>query len=338
MKELKNKEIIIGLVALIVLSIVAIVLIVRREFPKNEEKDEMIVAQEMAIDDTQNDNIDNNKPAQASASMELQDKLAIKEEEEQTVVADGEVISSKKIGEAAAFHTEPQYKEYTGEEMWQLEEIYHYWKEYKLDAVEDLIRLPRVRTITNELSGTNYFYYYGEKDGKGNPSGYGLAVYADNTYYCGEWKSGKRSGQGMWWKIFPDKTGTVNGIEGVIEHSYNGKWANDYPNGEGQEHFSYDYSQVKGEYVITNVIGAFKDGYYDKELYIMTEQGEGSYIDWEAEAERGTFKHCSETPNILGKYQVWERLSKVEDDNENYRLMFEDDNKGFGIYGLKMKD
>lgn len=335
MKELKNKEIIFGLMALIVLCILAIVLIVRRE-NDDMSNDSPIRVEEIAIENT-DVAAEAKKPLQAAAKDDISN-LAIKEEEVQTEVSKGEVISSKQVGESSSFHTEPKYKEYTGEEMWQLEEIYYYWMDYKLDAVDDLIHLPRVRTITNELKGSNDFYYYGSKDSKGNPSGSGLAVYADNTYYCGEWKDGKRHGKGMLWKIFPDKAGTVNGVPGVLTHSYNGVWANDYPNGEGQEHFDYDYSLIDGEYVITNVIGNFKDGYYDGELYIMTEQGENSYIEWQAEADRGVFKHCSQTPNILGKYQVWERTKLTEDDNENYRLMFDKDNKGFGIYGLKMKD
>ena len=341
MKEIRNKEIIIGLAALIVLCVIAIVLIVKRENGNDNAKSEAVSVEEIAIEEGY-DAAEASEPLAASIPDEI-NNLAITEEAEMDEVAlgeitKGEVIASKTIEESAEFHTEPEYKEYKGDEMWQLEEIYHYWNEYKLDAVDDLIHLPRVRTLTNELKGSNNFYYYGQKDGKGNPSGSGLAVYADNTYYCGEWKDGKRHGKGMWWKIFPDKPGTVNGVPGVVEHSYNGMWANDYPNGEGQEHFGYDYSKIAGEYVITNVIGNFKDGYYDGELYIMTEQGEQSYIDWEAKAERGVFKHCSETPNILGKFQVWERMTMTNDDNKNYRLMYDEDNKGFGIYGLKMKD
>ncbi len=336
MKELKNKEIIMGLAALIVLCIIAIVLIVKRESGEDKAKGDAASIEEIAIEQ-EYAAADVAEPIQASLPAEL-NNLAITEEESQTEIEKGEIISTTKVGEASSFHTEPKYKEYKGEEMWQLEEIYYYWMEYKLDAVDDLIHLPRVRMITNELKGSNDFYYFGQKDSKGNPSGSGLAVYADNTYYCGDWKDGKRHGKGMWWKIFPDKTGTVNGVPGVTAHSYNGTWANDYPNGEGQEHFDFDYSLVEGEYVITNVIGNFKDGYYDGELYIMTEQGESSYIDWEAKAERGVFKHCSNVPNSLGKYQVWERMSKKEDENENYRLMYDKDNKGFGIYGLKMKD
>ncbi len=337
MKELKKKEIIIGLIALIILCILAIVLIVKRE-NNDVSNDSISKVEEIAIDTTDvGAETEAKKPLQAAAKDEI-DNLAIKEEEIQTQSSKGEVISSKRVGESSSFHTEPKYREYTGEEMWQLEEIYNYWMDYKLDAVDDLIHLPRVRTLTNELKGSNDFYYYGQTDSKGNPSGSGLAVYADNTYYCGDWKDGKRHGKGMWWKIFPDKTGTVNAVPGVMAHSYNGTWENDYPNGEGQEHFDYDYSLISGEYVITNVIGNFKDGYYDGELYIMTEQGEDSYIEWEAIADRGVFKHCSETPNILGKYQVWERTKLTQDDNENYRLMYDKDNKGFGIYGLKRKD
>jgi len=335
MKELKKKEIIIGLAALIVLCILAIVLIIKRENKDDISKSNVVKVEEFAIEDSGAD--EEEEALQASVTAEISN-LAIDEEELQSKVAKGEVVSSRKIGETASFHTEPEYKEYIGDGMWQLEEIYYFWKDYKLDAVDDLIHLPRVRTITNELSGSNDFYYYGAKDSKGNPNGYGLAVYSDNTYYYGEWKNGKRHGKGMWWKIFPDKTGTVNGVPGVMAHSYNGTWANDYPNGEGQEHFDYDYSLIEGDYVITNVIGNFKDGYYDGDLYIMTEQGKQSYIDWEAKAERGVFVHCSEVPNILGKYQVWKRMSMTEDENENYRLMYEQDNRGFGIYGLKMKD
>ena len=200
MKEIKNKEVIIGLLALIILCILAIGLIIRREFPKDEKKDGMFAVEEYAIEEQQKAEEPVAEALPAKTAMDADKNIAIKDESlQQAKVEQGAVISTKKKGEASAYHTEPTYKEYTGEDMWQLEEIYYYWKDYKLEAVEDLIRLPRVRTITNALSGTNDFYYYGEKDSKGNPNGYGLAVYADNAYYCGNWKAGKRSGQGMWY-------------------------------------------------------------------------------------------------------------------------------------------
>jgi len=347
MKELKNKEIIFGLAVLIVLCILALVLIIRRENRDDMAKGNPVIVEEIPIE---NEEVtvaveeEVQKPLQASVTDEISN-LGIKDEppvekteEIQADVSKGEVISSKQVGLGSEFHTEPQYREYRGDEMWQLEEIYYYWMEYKLDAVNDLIRLPRVRTLTNELKGSNDFYYYGQKDSKGNPSGSGIAVYADNTYYCGDWKDGKRHGKGMLLKIFPDKTGIVNGIQGVTEHSYNGTWANDYPNGEGQEHLSYDYSIADGDCIITNVIGNFKDGYYNGDLYIMTYDAKEESIDWEAKATRGVFEYCSKTYSAMGRLQVWERMKEVEDDNDNFYWIFPDENRNFGIYGLKMKE
>ena len=369
MKGIKNKEIIIGLIALIFLCIMAIILILKREVADDEvttpaievqeivtkeeiaHNEQVVTKEELVIKEEHAEKVTETEGAKESLQESLTDEvdnigikdgpLSVTKENDKTEISKGEIISNKKQNaesKSNEFHTEPKYREYTGEEMWQLEELYYYWMEYKLEAVDDLIRLPRVRMITNELKGSNDFYYYGQKDNKGNPSGSGLAVYADNTYYCGEWKNGKRHGKGMLLKIFPDKTGTINGVQGVTEHSYNGTWANDYPNGEGQEHVSYDMTVATGEYIITNVIGNFKDGYYDGELYIMTEQGENGYIDWEATAERGVFKHCSNVPDSPGRYQVWERMTLTDDEKINYRLMYDKDNMGFGIFGLKMKD
>lgn len=339
MKEFKNKQIIIGLTALIILCILAIFLILRRENTSDTQKKEYVAVEELPITDGEAayDSTDSasadmaNSPTAASEIVVL-DNLGI----EPVQSVSGNIIVDK--SDPLQYHTQPVYKEYTGEDMWQLEEIYAYWDEYKLDAVDDLIHLPRVRTITNELSGTNYFYYCGEKNSKGKPSGKGLAVYADNTYYFGEWKDGKRSGRGMYWKTFPDKTGTINGATGILEHQYNGMWANDYPNGEGQEHFTFDYELASGEYAIANVIGDFEDGYYDGELYIMTVVGDNKFIDWEAKAERGVFLHVDEYPNILGKFKVWKKYNETGDYNNDYRLMYDEDNYSYGIYGLQKKD
>jgi len=339
MKELKNKEIIIGLIALIILSIVAIALILRREFPEDERwvKSEPITVEEISITDES----DKDEKTEEKAEMPtIHENLGITEEttDASAVVSDNEkaeiaLFAEHRVGE---YHPEPVLKEYTGDEMWQLEEIYYYWDEYKLDAVEDLIRLPRVRTLTNELSGTDFFYYYGSTDNKGNPEGKGIAVYADNAYYFGGWKNGKRSGTGMYWKIYPDKPGMLNGVPGVTEHVYNGKWLNDYPNGEGQEHIGYDCDIMDGEYIIANVIGNFEDGYYDGELYIMEIIDEEESVDWEATANRGVFEYYGDTVSASGRRRVWERMKLSKSHTQiNHAWMFEEENVGFGIYGLK---
>ena len=346
MKELKNKEVIIGLIVLILLCVIALCLIARREFPtKNNIKDNALASvEEIPIAENQgnsvaglNEGLTEEKGAVGAGqniSGAALDKEAAMTDEVLTKKESSLGISTKISGE---YHSEPVMTEYAGDDLWQLEELYTYWDEYKLDAVDDLIHLPRVRTITNELSGTNYFYYYGSKNADGLPNGKGLAVYADNAYYCGEWKNGKRSGKGMWLQIYPDKTATLNGVTGVTEHSYNGSWQNDYPNGEGQEHISYDFEKMKGEYIITNVIGGFKDGYYDGELYIMTIEGENNTTEWEAVAKKGVYSYCDERINTSGKRTVWDKMRHLEN-QDNHRWMNEKENTNFGIYGLKKKN
>lgn len=346
MKELKNKEIIIGLIVLIILCIIAISLIIKREFPKEDTKQEpTAVTEEQGQKETD------------ALQSELDSQLSIVESKtDELNLAQEEVAAAKEKAEADAeneqqmqalaldayadsqseFHTAPVYKEYTGEEMEQLEELYYYWNDYQLDAVDDLIRLPRLRTaFTNELTGTNSFYYYGSLNSNGLPEGSGLAVYENNAYYCGEWKNGKRHGKGMWLQIYPDKPSTLNGVTGIIEHSYNGQWQNDYPNGEGQEHIGFDYEVMEGEVVITNVIGNFKDGYYNGELYIMTVNDEEESTDWEAVAKKGVFDYYHERYNGSGELPVWERMKQTEDDDDNYFWLDEPENVNWGIFGLK---
>lgn len=343
MKALKNKEITICLIVLIILCTTAICLIVKREFPKNESVQGQESVENVQVP-TETDVLKAEVDPQLGISESKNEELDLKEEadaEKEKAVSAGE--TDKKAQALALedyadtqpeFHSNPVYKTYAGEEMEQLEELYYYWNDYQLEAVDDLIRLPRVRTaFTNELTGTNSFYYYGSLNANGLPEGSGVAVYENNAYYCGEWKNGKRHGNGMWLQIYPDKTATLNGIAGVTEHSYNGQWQNDYPNGEGQEHISYDYEVMEGDEVITNVIGNFKDGYYDGELYIMTVDEEES-TDWEAVAQKGAFVYYHKRYNASGKLPVWERMKPVEGEDEFFWLD-ESENSNWGIFGLK---
>ena len=349
MKEIKNKEIIIGLIALIILCIVAIVLIIRRESPKDTADNSAVVVEEkieyneeadVQLSEEQKGVSEVEKAQAAIDNLAITDEPdaedSVKKESASVEKAELALYEEAEVLAEGGYHTEPELKAYTGEDMWQLEELYNYWIDYKLEAVDDLIRLPRVRTLTNELKGTNYFYYYGQTDSKGRPSGRGLAVYADNTYYCGDWKEGKRSGQGMYLKIFPDKAGVINGVNGVLEHMYNGSWANDYPNGEGQEHYSFDYDVLKGDILIANVIGSFKDGYYDGELYIMTTDDEEETTDWKATAVRGVFDYCDRSISASGKRTVWEK-TKPNGEQDDFYWLDEPENTGFGIFGLKME-
>ena len=94
---------------------------------------------------------------------------------------------------------------------------------------------------------------------------------------------------------------------------------------------------MKGEYIITNVIGGFKDGYYDGELYIMTIEGENNTTEWEAVAKKGVYSYCDERINTSGKRTVWDKMRHLEN-QDNHRWMNEKENTNFGIYGLKKKN
>lgn len=344
MKTIKNKEVIIGLIALIILCILAIFLIIKREFPKENRpkapieilEDKDLGMSENAVGDLEEDS--NNQ------ELTKADKEEFSEPEEVAAKADvslADEVNRLGIADTAketVYYTAPKYVPYDGEDMWQLEELYFYWNDYKLDAVDDLIRLPRVRTaFTNELTGTNQFFYYGTLNSAGQPDGSGVAVYENNAYYCGEWKNGKRQGKGMWLQIFPDKPTTLNGISGVLEHSYNGQWQDDLPYGNGQEHIEYDLEEMEGEDIILNVIGSFKEGYYDGEIYIMTIDKTGTSTDWEATANRGVFNYFHKRYSTTGKLPVWERMEEVKE-GTNYRWLDESENAGWGITGLKKKD
>lgn len=327
MRELKNKELIAGLIILILLSITAMVLIVKKEVKKSPDKKAQVI--ENVTEVSSEDSVQKNTEEKSTV-----------ENDTQTSTEASDSISKKNNNKMQNAQTGEKYvpavmKEYKGE-TWQLEELYNYWDQYQLNAVEDLIRLERVRTITDELKGTNNFYYYGSTDKNGKPDGKGLAVYANNAYYCGEWKGGLRSGEGMWLQIYPDKAATINGVKGVVEHSYNGMFLNDYPNGTGQEHFDYDMSILDRDDAYNNVIGNFKDGYYDGELYIMTINRRNSTTDWNADAKKGVYLKLEDVSiSASGDEAVWENEEEDGLDQEDFLWMHPSKNGNFGIYGLK---
>ena len=96
MKELKNKEIIFGLAALIVLCIIAIVLIIKRESDDDKAKDNVASVEEIAIEAEEAEAAED-EPLLASVPEEL-NNLGITEEESQTEIEKGEIISTTKVG------------------------------------------------------------------------------------------------------------------------------------------------------------------------------------------------------------------------------------------------
>jgi len=340
MKDIKKKQIMIELIFLICLSVVAMVLIVQREIKKADVKENTTVVKSEHMQDASEEKGEGVMAESAKTETQKEEalleeqpadeKVMVPEQEESVSVAKN--AAEKRVLESDAFFTRGKMVK-AEEEEWQMAEILSYWEANKMDAVADLIRLERVRILTNNLDGTKHYYYYGDLNSNGEPEGKGLSIYANNTYYYGEWNAGVRSGRGMWIQFF-DSPIEINGNKGIVEQSYNGMWANDYPYGQGQLHVDYDKESLTEEPVIANVIGGFADGYCHGEMYIMAITATRAQVDWMADAEYGVFKPLEPTPNEQGEYPVWERLSSIREDDALIEYMSPEENSGFGIYGL----
>lgn len=222
----------------------------------------------------------------------------------------------------------------------QLEELAYYWEDYQLEAVSDLIRLERIRTFTNDLKGTNKYYYYGDVDENNIPNGRGLAIYENDTYYYGDWSKGIRDGNGMWLRIYLGKSGKEGKYTGVVEHQYNGQFKNDLPNGTGQEHYTFNMEEITYDLTILNALGNYKNGYYDGEMYFMTGDTKGNRYDWYAKANAGVFEYCvPDKVSTTNKRPVWTKGEdndhSTDESDDGFYWMTDSENSSYGIYGLK---
>lgn len=359
MKEWKNKDVVIGLIVVIILGLIALFLLIRREVRSNSVIQESVTEEstELFSDD------DTVREEESIFAEEVIVEEKVKEETDLETMTEDKISEGvsqsqnvtgvQNVGKNSAGSTEKGKVDLyavLGEEKYkgttlierkkddgQLKELYEYWEAYKLNAVGDLIRLERFREISEELQNSNKFYYYGTTDALGRPNGKGLAVYADNTYYYGDWKDGMRHGKGMWLEvaIYTEENQQQN--LGLIEHSYNGQWSKDLPNGEGQEHFSYDYSILKEEYIedngiIANVLGGFKDGYYHGEMYVMTADEEGNTLDWIGNCENGVWEILEKGTTTDA---VWQSYQYDGTEEFRYHYLYPVNNNNWGIRGLK---
>ena len=209
----------------------------------------------------------------------------------------------------------------------QLFEMYTYWNNGNVDAVSDLAHLERFEAMSYKLSGTHNYYYYGDTNEQGIPDGMGLAVYADDQYYYGQWKDGKRNGSGTWINFYPEYSNYV-----VTEHMYSGAWEDDVPSGEGQEHFDYDQDMMNADDIyLQNAIGSFTSGKFDGNMYILTIDYDGNVEEWYGECDNGTWLQVDNTRlDKKGRIPV---LKKANEDNE-FIYMTETGTKNQSVKGI----
>lgn len=213
----------------------------------------------------------------------------------------------------------------TNEEM--LLEMAGYWEQSNLEAVEELAHLAWFMKMSASIVDENTFYYYGERNSSGQPEGTGIACYADNSYYYGQWAGGKREGQGEWVRYYVYYDDDLTSDRAYTMHMYIGEWANDMPNGDGQEHYELDMSQAaKNERYLQNVIGTFQDGLYSGEMYLTTLSVDGNQEEWNGFAEEGIWSPYGAATN---KKEI--PICQDVDDDNNYLWIAVKSNKDRGI-------
>lgn len=261
----------------------------------------------------------------ASEASTAQEVLAGKNES--TTVANKKIISGNSFYPTESAKMKNVYKKIAYEVEPQLKEMFGYWNDGNLDAVTDLAHLERFEIMSYSLDGTKDFYYYGEKNADGVPEGKGIALYANDQYYFGEWKNGLRNGQGMWISFYPEYDSNV-----VLKHQYTGEWMDDLPNGSGQEHYDYVQSRMNSsDLYLQNAIGEFKNGFYNGRMYIITVNNEYKTKEWYGDCEFGNWKQVLYTaPDKKGRIAVLDE----KDNADNHIWMTEDAAKNNGISGI----
>ncbi len=245
------------------------------------------------------------------------------EEEEEPVSADNEKT-------AIVVDVEDENDEaYTKEFI--LKEAYPYFADNKQDAIWDLAHLKRYVKLSKGLEGTGDYYYQGDVDGEGKPHGRGLAIYEKNSYYFGDWSHGVRSGKGTWFRFYINQKNKNNAMGVYMSHIYSGDWADNLPNGEGAEHYDVDISKLtstKGR-MLQNVVGPFKNGLYNGDMYANTVDYIGTVQEWDGIAQEGVFTLWRDM-SAIGECSVW----RNKDDHSLCLDIDKSENKNQGIREL----
>ncbi|MBD5547343.1 MAG: hypothetical protein HDQ97_08085 [Lachnospiraceae bacterium] len=215
----------------------------------------------------------------------------------------------------------------------QLQEMMTYWEDNNQKALDDLAKLDHYIAMSWQLKGTTDFYYCGEVNANGQPEGKGIAVYADNQYYYGDWKEGVRSGTGTWihYHIHP----TDNAKDLYTYHQYAGGWVNDLPEGEGSEHYDYNLTLLaEGVGYDANLIGSYAKGLVHGDFYITNLYADESTKEWNASAEHGSWVYLNENKDKKGNRTVHVEIG----DPDNYIWMHPKDNVNIGVPCLISKN
>ena len=346
----KKKDLIPVMAIALFLVIIIVLCIVRlnerraednRENAASAESVEMIYASEMSGESEETSRDGSEDVSEAESEGDGQRSMALAETEtgssEESESLENQLPSGKKKAESGERGTgvrtisgnDPlagaESANKTNEEM--LMEMAGYWEQDNMEAVRDLAHLAWFMKMSASIADEDTFYYYGERNAQGQPEGTGIACYADNEYYYGQWADGKREGEGEWVKYYVYYDDDTTSDRASTLHMYMGEWANDLPNGSGQEHYELDLSQAaKKDRYLQNVIGSFQDGMYSGEMYLTTLSWDGNQEEWNGLAEGGVWSPYGAATN---KKEV--PVCQDVDDDANYLWILVRDNQDRGI-------
>lgn len=317
-------------IALGVLGVLVIVLILVLTLNGKKEEDSQNLQAEIldyAVEEISPDNKEN--------ITEINDRL----EEESPETPSPEPIQSPEVTQEDELSEEPaasqgpvmeldvkDYSKVKYDTKANLKEFEMYFAANNLEAMNDLSHLDRYIAMSYAFRGTTDFAYYGDVNANGEPNGKGVAVYADNQYYYGDWVDGKREGSGTWvhYHIHLGQ----NLTDSIVFHEYIGNFKNDLPNGSGQDHYEFDERfYVKNKFYITNYIGSFKDGLIDGEIYCTATDITGAAYEFVGTAKNGSYEYLSESRDKknCGPVMV------LTDNPDGYIWLSPKENKNIGV-------
>lgn len=330
LKSMDRAKLLVSVVSVaLIIIILAVTLIVNGSKKEENKEDDLqqsimdyadgtIPAESDSVQSNQSESDSKSEPAEPEDN-ESGEKEAETSKEENAVssptpykqVMDTQQVDYSKV----EFHTEEQLKE-----------MMAYWADNNQKALDDLANLDRFKAMSWKLKGSTDFYYYGDKNGTGQPDGTGIAVYADNQYYYGEWKNGLRSGKGTWIHYHIHNTENKNDI--YIYHQYTGSWAGDLPDGEGSEHYDFEMSLLKEHNIYySNLIGSYAGGLINGELYVTSLDYQNEMKEWNGVADHGSWKYQNVNKDTAGRRPALVSTT----DPDNYIWLSEKENKNIGV-------
>ena len=323
-------RILLGVIAVLLVCILILLTVVVSSRQNRQDKADSDLQQSITDYAKEQQELEEQVLTEPEEKPEADEPTPEKKDEEQEEPPEEEPVSADDEKTAIVVDIEDENDEaYTKEFI--LKEAYPYFADNKQDAIWDLAHLKRYVKLSKGLEGTGDYYYQGDVDSEGKPHGTGLAIYEKNSYYFGEWSHGVRNGKGTWFRFYINQKNKTNANGIYMSHSYSGDWADNLPNGEGAEHYDVDISKLaptQGR-ILQNVVGPFKDGLYNGDMFAYTVDYTGNVQEWDGIAKEGVFTLWRDM-SAIGECAVWRYM----DDHSICLDIDKSENKNQGIREL----